>query len=205
VIITYHGAGMVKLQAGEAVTVFNPINKDAGAKAPRFGADLALVAVDHEAYNGAENMSFGERSPFVIDGPGEYEVAGSFIRGLPSAGPDGLINTIYTLTIDNLKVCHLGALSVSELADETIEAIGVVDLLFTPVGGHGTVSPVEAHKLAELLTPKLVIPVEWADESELKAFLKEAGESAPLRSDRLTLKRRDVEGKEGEVAVIDRS
>lgn len=204
-IITYHGAGMVKLQVGETIVAINPIGKDAGAKAPRFGADLALVSLPDSHYNGVDNMSYGEREPFVIDGPGEYEVAGTFVRGAATVGPSGAINTVYTLTLDNLNICHLGALSSADLPEGAVEAIGVVDILFVPVGGHGTLSAKAAEKVAGLIAPKLIIPVEWDNETDLKNFLKEAGETSPARADKLTLKRRDLEGKESEVAVVDPS
>ncbi len=30
--------------------------------------------INHEDFNGVENAAFGEREPFIIYGPGEYEV-----------------------------------------------------------------------------------------------------------------------------------
>lgn len=204
-IITYHGVGMVKLQVGETILALNPISKEAGPKAARFGADLALVSRPHPLYNGVENVTFGERTPFVIDGPGEYEVAGTFVRGVASPGPADTINTIYSLTLDNINVCHLGALATADLPAGAVETIGVVDLLFVPVGSNGTLSPKAAEKMCELLAPKLIIPVEWESEADLKNFLKEAGETNPERLDKLTIKRRDLEGKESVVTVIDPS
>ncbi len=196
---------MVKLQVGETVVAVNPISKEADAKASRFGADLALISLPDPLYNGVESVTFGERVPFVIDGPGEYEVKDSFIRGVISPGPEGVINTIYTLTLDNLNICHLGALASADLTEEAIEAIGVVDILFVPIGGHGTTSAKAAEKVAGLIAPKLIVPVEWENETELKTFLKEMGETKPETVDKLTIKRRDLEGKESAVTVINPS
>lgn len=204
-IITYHGAGMVKLQVGETVVALNPIGKESGGKVTRFGADLALISVPDPLYNGVDNMTFGEREPFVVDGPGEYEVKGTFVRGAASTGPGGKVNTIYTLTLDNINVCHLGALAASDLPEAAIETMGVVDILFVPVGENNTLSPAAAHKVSELFSPKLIIPVEWSSDATLKAFLKEAGESSPERTDKLTLKRKDLEGKESDVVVLNQS
>lgn len=201
-IITYHGAGMVKLQVGETIVAINPISKETSSKAPRFGADLALISLPDPLYNGVENVTFGERVPFVVDGPGEYEVKGSFIRGVVSSGPNGAINTIYTLTLDNLNICHLGALASADLPEETVETIGVVDILFIPAGGHSTLSAKAAEKVTGLIAPKLIIPVEWESQEELKTFLKELGETGAEQTDKLTIKRRDLEGKESEVVVV---
>jgi len=48
--------------------------------AGRAGADIALVSLDNKDFNGVENAAFGERQPFVIQGPGEYEVKGVVVR-----------------------------------------------------------------------------------------------------------------------------
>ena len=58
----------------------------------------------------------------------------------------------------------------------------------------------EAQKLAVKLEAKIVIPVLY-DEKSLKQFLKEAGEDVrPV--EKLTVKPRDVAGKESEVVVL---
>lgn len=201
-IITYHGIGMAKLQVGDTVVATNPIKEAKGVKAPRFGADLVLVSLADAGWNGAENMSYGERVPFITDGPGEYEVSGVFIRGVESAGPDGKINTIYTLNLDNLNICHLGALASEELGNEMLEAIGVIDVLFLPAGGYGTLPAKAAAKVAAAIAPKLIIPVAYESAEELKSLLKELGETKPTETDKLTIKRRDLDGKEGEVIVV---
>lgn len=201
-IITYHGLGMTKLQVGDTVVAANPISKGKDGKAPRFGADLVLVSLADAGWNGAENMAYGERVPFLAAGPGEYEVSDIFIRGIESLGPGGKINTIYTLNLDNLNVCHLGALSAEELSNEALEAIGVVDILFLPAGDYGTLAPKAAAKVAAAIAPKLIVPVAYESEATLKGFLKELGESEPEKTDKLTIKRRDLEGKEGEVVII---
>jgi len=113
---------MTKMQVGDSVVAANPIGKQAADKAPRFGADLVLVSLADTGWNGAENMSYGDRVPFLAAGPGEYEVSDVFIRGIVSEGPNGQINTIYTLNLDNLNICHLGALAQTELPAETLEA-----------------------------------------------------------------------------------
>jgi hypothetical protein len=40
------------------------------------------------------------------------------------------------------------------------------------------------------------------DDKTLKAFLKEMGEEGAETAEKLTLKRKDLEGKEGEVVVL---
>ena len=52
-----------------------------------------------------------------------------------------------------------------------------------------------------MLEPKLVIPMDY-DSASLKSFLKELGEEKAEVVEKLTLKRKDLDGKEGEVIVL---
>jgi hypothetical protein len=208
-IITYLGGEFVKVQFGDTVIAFNPISKDSSLKSAKFGADVVFSSLNHEDMNGVDQLSFGEKKPFVISGPGEYEVKGIFIKGLPGVsmyGGEKRINTIYTLSLEGMNICHLGAQSDVTLQKETDEAIGEVDILFVPIGGDGVLDPQSAYKLAVTIEPKLIIPVHYGDiggKDALKTFLKEAGEN-PAPVPKLTLKKKDLEGKEAEVVVLDR-
>lgn len=202
-IITYHGKAFIKVQQGDLIAAFNPPSKESKTKVSRFGADLAMISLNHEDFNGAETVSYANKTPFVIDGPGEYEIGGNFVLGLSASGPEGLVNTIYTFTIDNIRFCHLGGLAMADLKGEITEELGVIDVLCVPIGDNGTLRPKEAFKLANSLEPKIIVPVMCGeDDDNLKIFLKEAGVGSEVIVDKLTLKRKDLEGKEGEVVVI---
>ncbi|MFA6254071.1 MAG: MBL fold metallo-hydrolase [Candidatus Paceibacterota bacterium] len=207
-IITYHREGFVKVQQGDLVVAFNPISREIDAKATRFGADLCLIALNSPSFNGCETVTFGNKEPFIIDGPGEYEIDGIFVYGLTSGGADGQVNTIFTTEIEGIRLCHLGALSNPALDPKTIEDIGGVDILFVPIGGGPVLSPKDAAKLAASLEPKMIIPVMFENgegETALKTFSKEIGGNAENRVDKLTVKKKDVEGKEDEVIIIQAS
>jgi hypothetical protein len=207
-IITYHREGFVKVQQGELVVAFNPISREIDPKATRFGADLCLVALNSPSFSGCETVTFGNKTPFVINGPGEYEIDGIFVYGFASEGDDGQINTIFTTEIEGIRVCHLGALANPSLDPKTIEDIGGVDVLFVPIAGGPVLSPKDAAKLATSFEPKIVIPVMTEGkegEEALKAFAKEIGGSIDSRVDKLTLKRKDIEGKEDKVIILQAS
>lgn len=204
-IITYYGGEFFKVQFGDTTLAFNPISKESKLKPSRFGADIVFVSAAHPDFNGIDQVTHGEKKPFLIEGPGEYEVGGVFIKGLASTtkyGGKELINTIYTVSLENMNICFLGALN-ADLKNETVEALDEVDILFVPIGGEGVLEPAKAYKLAVSLEPKIIIPMHY-DEKELKAFLKEAGEN-PKSEMKLTLKKKDLEGKEGDVFVLDSS
>ncbi|MSU56534.1 MAG: hypothetical protein EXS51_04505 [Candidatus Taylorbacteria bacterium] len=207
-IITYLGGEFVKVQFGDITLAFNPPSKDSKLKASRFGADVALVSLNHPDFNGVESVTHGERKPFVISGPGEYEIKDVAVQGFPTESVlDGekRINTVYMVTLEGMKLCFLGALASAELPAELKEELDEVDILFVPIGGEGVLAPSAANKLAVALEPHLVIPIHFegvGDKSALKQFLKEAGEEKTTPQDKLTLKKKDLEGKEGEVVVL---
>jgi len=116
------------------------------------------------------------------------------------------INTIYTVSLENINLCFLGALSDSHISAETKEAIDGVDILFVPIGNEGVLDAVSAHKLAVQFEPKMIIPCHYGevgDKNALKNFLKESGEENGKPVDKLTVKRKDLEGLEGEVIVLE--
>jgi len=203
-IVTYHGKGYVRASVGQMTLAFNPPSKDSEFKVPKAGADIALISAKLPDYDGAEQASHGDREPFVIDGPGEYEVSDIFIRGISTTGPDGIINTIYTLSLDDIRICHLGVLASPELTPEVIEAMGEVDVLFVPTYDEGTLTPAPAHKLATRLGSKVIIPLFYGDAKNdtLKQFLKEEGEEGMGIKDKWTVKRKDIESSESEVVAI---
>lgn len=213
-IISYQGAQSFKVQFGDTVLAFDPISKESKLKAGSFGADIALVSLNHPDMNGASQASRGEKEAFVVNGPGEYEIKGVFIKGLPSVsyyGGEKKINTIYTVNLENMNLCFLGALSEINIPNETKEAIDGVDILFVPVdsasdegGGKskGTLSAGEAYKFAVSLEPSIIIPMNY-NEASLKAFVKEGGAEGLKPIDKLTIKKKDLEGKESEIVVLD--
>src|SRR5437762_3172623 len=124
-IITYNGLEFFKITQGDMVLGLNPVSKNSKAyKNARFGADIAFRTVNHPDYNGLEQLSRGDRAPFQIYGPGDYEVKEIFIKGVPSEtnlDSKKYVNTTYAFTLDGISVVFLGALSSGEFEKETRE------------------------------------------------------------------------------------
>jgi len=208
-IVTYLGNQTFRIQVGDLVVACNPPAKTSEFKMNKFGANVVLQSIKHPDMGGGKDFSYGEKEPFVISGPGEYESNGLFIKGVAGeskydlpAGADKRINTIYSLQVDGINILYLGSQSgpmpagLSDIVDE-------IDVLFIPVGGKGTYDAKEAGKIVLNLEPKIVIPMGYNNvkDPELAAFLKEAGGSeAPV--DKLTIKRKDLEGKDQDVMVL---
>ena len=203
-IITYHGAACIRASAGDTTLVLGPVSKKSKDFRPtNFGADVACIPLNHGDMNGFEESGRGEKKPFVISGPGEYEVLGMTITGVGSVSKwDGLerTNTVYTVSFDGLSLLYLGAQSSAALSKDVLE-MDEPDILVLPVGGRGALAPAEAHKVSVNLGAKIVIPILY-DEKTLKQFLKEAGSENAKPEEKLTLKPKDVVGKENEVVVL---
>ena len=203
-VISYAGGECFKVSQGDLTLAFNPPAKGSALASAKFGADIALVSLDHPDFNGSENAAFGERQPFVIEGPGEYEIKGVAVRGYGTSttyDKRQTINTVYSVMLEGMNLCFLGALGAGELPANAKQELDGIDVLFLPVGGNGVLEHAPAYKLAVQLEPKVVIPMHYDDKS-LKAFLKEAGAEGTKPEEKLTIKKKDLEGKEAEVVVL---
>jgi len=202
-IITRPSKYFIKLQAGDTIVAVNPVSKESKEKSARFGADIALVSLNHPDMNGVETLQFGEKIPYTVNGPGEYEIKGIFAKGFASKSnyskSDSKLNTVYFLSMDNISMCFLGAISDTKLSDEALEAVDEIDILFVPVSSD-TLSPQEAYKLAVSLEAKIIIPL--GEDTDIKTFNKEAGGEKVETQEKLTLKKKDLDGKEGEVVIL---
>ena len=205
-VITYHGASFFKITFGDTTLAFNPIGKASKLKGPKFGADIAFVSLNHPDMNGAEQVEHSGRQPFVVSGPGEYEISGIFARGFASTsnyGGEKRINTIYVLKFEGMKLCFLGGLDTKELPQEAKELMDDVDILFVPIGGKGVLEPADAHGLGVKIEPRIIIPMLYDGAKDmLSAYLKEEGQEGTKPVEKLTLKRKDLDGKSGEVVVL---
>lgn len=203
-VITYQGGECFKVTQGDLTLAFNPPSKDSKLKTVKFGSDIVLVSQNHPDFNGVENTSYGEREPFVIMGPGEYEVKGIAVRGFGAESTYGgeHRNTIYSVMLEGTNLCFLGAQGSATLPSAAKAELDDIDILFVPVGGGGVLETAEAYKLAVSLEPKAIVPMHYNDAS-LKAFLKEAGAEGVKPIEKLTVKKKDLDGKEAEIIVLE--
>jgi L-ascorbate metabolism protein UlaG (beta-lactamase superfamily) len=184
--ITWFGHACCRLRDRGITILADPYDDTTGYQLPRVKADV--VTVSHEdPHHGAVKACRGE--PFLINGPGEYEIKGIFITGIPTyhdnkkgalRGP----NTVYLFEFDGVTVCHLGDLG--HVPTQTqVESLSHVDVLLVPVGGSESLKATEAAEVIGLLEPKIVIPIHYRTErttvplEPISTFLKEVGVPAP--------------------------
>lgn len=198
-VITYFGKSYFKLTLGDLTIAINPPSKDSVefSKAPRFGADIALITTHTVDTDGSERVTFGDKIPFVIDGPGSYEVRELFFVAAASkviVDNKEHFNTVYGFELDGIKIAFLGLLGDDKaLSSEIKEIAASADMLFVPVSS--------GYKTAVSFSPNVIIPYDY-EEVGLEHFLKDAGQDKNEAQDKATLKRRDLDGKQGHVLVL---
>jgi L-ascorbate metabolism protein UlaG (beta-lactamase superfamily) len=189
---------------GDTTLAFDPISKKSKLTPVKFGSDVAFISMNHQNFDGADQVAHGTREPFVISGPGEYEVGEVTARGY---GVETMydkakrINTIYQVTLEGINMVFLGALSSPDIDPKILSELGNIDILFVPIGGGDVLEVPQASKLAVKLEAKLIIPMHF-DATALKAFLKEEGVEGLKPVEKLTIKKKDVEAMDGEVVVL---
>jgi L-ascorbate metabolism protein UlaG (beta-lactamase superfamily) len=124
--------------------------------------DIVLTSHDHADHNYTKDLP---GTPQIVKGSGPKTAKGISMKGIstyhdPSQGSERGANTIFTLKIDNLQLCHLGDLG-HLLSDKELAEIGPVDILLIPVGGFFTIDPKEATRVAEQIKPKILIPMHF--------------------------------------------
>lgn len=176
--------------------VIDPFDESVGLKRPNFSADILLVTHDHSDHN---NIKAIKGEPFLITGPGEYEIKDVFIKGIPSfhddkEGKEKGQNTIYAIEAEEMKFCHMGDFGQKQLTDEQLEKINGVDVLMIPVGGVYTISSQEAQRIISQIEPKIVIPMHYQLPNlkfkldDVSKFLKTMGKNSVAPQDKLTIK-----------------
>ncbi len=134
--ITWYGHSCFRLRTRQATVVTDPYQKGTGYNLPRLRADIVTISHDHPQHC---NVQAVKGDPKVISGPGEYEVKGLFVIGIPTFhdGRQGKLrgpNTVYLFALEDLTICHLGDLGHVPTQSQ-IEDLGDPDVLLIPVGG----------------------------------------------------------------------
>ncbi|XOA42754.1 MAG: MBL fold metallo-hydrolase [Candidatus Nealsonbacteria bacterium] len=213
--IIWHGHSLFQITTipeknNQVKIVIDPYDKSIGLRVPKLEADIVLVTHQHHDHN---NVAAVAGNPFLIEGPGEYEVKNIFIQGIlsyhdNSQGKERGTNTIYTIESENIKLCHLGDFGQKELTDEQLEKIGEVDILMVPIGGNYTLSAKEAAKIMSQLEPKITIPMHYAIPKlkikldSLDNFLKVFGIKSLSPINKLSIKKKDISTDEAKIIVF---
>lgn len=190
--ISWLGNSAVRIQSGQTAVVSDPYYAEDGWAMPPTSADIVTISMDDPRHSNANAVS---GSPRVLQGPGEYEIANFYISGMCTpSGNDGeerserLVNTVYTMRAEGLRVCHAGAL-VPTLTSRQLDELNNTEVLIVDAGGDDAAAKLVA-RLVNQIGPRIVAPVGWqvSEASALAALLSELGvtEAEPQPTLRVT-------------------
>jgi L-ascorbate metabolism protein UlaG (beta-lactamase superfamily) len=192
--------------------VIDPFGEKVGLRVSKLEADILLITHSHDNHSNLKSVS---GTPFLIEGPGEYEIKGVFIRGIlafhdNSQGEERGQNTIYTIETEGIHLCHLGDIGQKELTDSQLQELGEIDILIIPVGGVYTINSKEASTIISQIEPRIVIPMHYQVPKlklgkkleGVESFLKTMGKKSVEKLPKLLIKKKDLPKEETRIIVL---
>jgi len=177
ITLTWLGHACFKLEQDGYALVIDPYTKAQGYSEFTTPANAVICSHSHgdHAFTEAVLLKNTEaESPFTITAlPTFHDGEGGALRGP---------NRIHLLETGGLRIAHCGDLGHMPDA-ETLAALGQLDVLMVPVGGHYTIDAATAHALIEALKPRVVIPMHFRRGELGFPVLAELGDFLALRAD----------------------
>ena len=166
----FYGANCVVLSNKQIRLVFDDNLSAVGGKSVSKDGDICLFTGTHEAVKAEPKLA--------IDMPGEYEASGVSIFGIQTRAhmdEEGQKSAVmYKVTWGDTRVLVTGHIF-PKLSDDQLEAIGIVDVMFVPVGGNGyTLDATGALQIIKAVEPKIVVPTHY-DDTRLSLEVPQAG------------------------------
>ena len=153
--ITWCGHACFLLESSCGSVVFDPYapGKVPGWKLPALTADKVVCSHGHADHNWAEGVKLTGRTftGKLTQIPSFHDDRHGALRGE---------NLITLVEAEGLRVVHMGDIGCALTAEQSA-ALGRVDVLMIPVGGHYTVDAAGAWEITKALAPKIVIPMHY--------------------------------------------
>lgn len=162
--LQFFGANCVRISTKKANVVVDDNLASLGLKTVCKPGDIALFT--HESNGDAQKL---KDPKLVIQIPGEYEVSAVSVRAIAVRShmdEEGQQSAVmYKIINSGINVAVVGHVH-PDLTEEQLEALGMVDVLFVPVGGNGyTLDAIGALKIIKKIEPKIIIPTHYADKA----------------------------------------
>ena len=181
--ISWLGHSCFQLRGKNVTLVTDPYSPTAQSdlRLGKINAPIVTISHNHPGHNYAMGVS---GDPYVVHGPGEYEISDVLITGVPSyhdnkRGQERGRNTIYVIHMDDIVICHLGDLG-HLLQEEQLEEVADADILLVPIGGQNTINAAQAAEVISQVEPRIIIPMHYRLEATeasnpLSKFCREMG------------------------------
>ncbi len=203
--IQYFGLSSFKITTKDATIITDPFHKDSGLTPPRGAADILILSEKTSKLYSSDSGISGEH--FDITDPGEYDVKGVTVTGIPLKQEKGYV-TIFLIESEDIRILNLTHIGEFNLKENELEELGEIDILILPVGGNTVMSASAASKVVNEVEPKIVIPSQYKmqdlilDLDDLNKFIKEMG-GKKEEMEKLTLKKKDLPPEGTKVFVLE--
>jgi L-ascorbate metabolism protein UlaG (beta-lactamase superfamily) len=161
--ITYFGLNAVRLRGREATVMIDPYEPKLGLSPVRLNVQIVIFTHEDPTHFSLQGLA---GDPHLVTGAGEFEIKAVAMTGTQTyhdakKGIERGKNFVYTVEIDDLRVCHLGHLG-HALSEDQLDAIGSkIDVLFVPIGGGSHINSAQATEIVNQIEPKLVVPISY--------------------------------------------
>src|SRR5438309_8580539 len=161
--ITYFGLNAVRLRGREATVMIDPYEHKLGLYPVRLNVQVVIFTHEDPTHFSLQGLA---GDPHIVTGAGEFEIRAVAMTGTQTyhdakKGAERGKNFVYTVEIDDLRICHLGHLG-HALSEDQLDAIGSqLDVLFVPIGGGSHINSAQATEIVNQIEPKLVVPISY--------------------------------------------
>lgn len=211
--IHYFGLSSFKITTKDATVITDPFDKESGLLSPRGAADIVILSEKLNKLYSATSGFSGE--PFLINDPGEYDLKGVTVTGIPlkqegDETKDGKPRYVTAVLIEaeDMRILNLTHIRTFSMKSDDLEDLGEIDILILPVGGNSVMTAKDASKVVNEIEPKIVIPSHYATEGlklpyeKVDAFLKEMGGKSE-NMEKLLIKKKDLDPERMQIITLD--
>ena len=179
---------------------YKPINES---------ADIVTTSHNHGDHN---NAGIIKGNPKILKEPGVYVAKGIELKTVSAfhdeaGGGQRGNNLIFCFKVDGINLCHLGDLG-HELTQQQISDLGVIDVLFIPVGGFFTIDAKQATEVAQAIKPKVIFPMHYKNSKvdfpikDVDRFLKGKKNIRSVNSSEIEIRKENLP-EEPEIVVLE--
>lgn len=180
--LLWNGEDTCTISTGKSTNIL--VNPRTSTTTGKKNSVIVLTSEDRAAFAKTEDDAY------IVDWPGEYEVADCLINGVEIQEEGILLRTAYNIHLpEDISIAVVSDVS-KVLGGEEIELLGSADILILSLKN---LDPKDAHKIVDHIEPTFVVPVNYTDETMLENFIKTIGKPLdPERKSSLKLTKSDI-------------
>ncbi|HMQ01683.1 MAG TPA: MBL fold metallo-hydrolase [Candidatus Doudnabacteria bacterium] len=204
--IHYFGLSSFKIITKEATIITDPFDKESGLTPPRGAADIVILAEkNNKLYNATSGIS-GE--PFLISDPGEYDLKGVTVTGVPLLQDENRYVTVFLIESEEISILNLAHIREWNIKQDDLDDLGEIDILILPVGSNSVLTPKLAAQITHDIEPKIVIPSHYdinglkLPNEKIDVFTKAFG-GKPETMEKLLVKKKDLMQDKTQMVILE--